>query len=147
MAGLLTHSPALVIARLLIDLGLGSSYNSNLAWPVFVGREPNLPDEVITAFDTAGRNLGSLMAGEQQEVHGVQVRVRALRQDTGYVKARRIAVSLDSVTYKIVTVSGGNNYLVNNVNRPGDVIYLGEQKPESSRFIHVVNILAHVRQQ
>jgi hypothetical protein len=147
MAGPLRHSAAYVMRKLLIDLGLASEPSANLAWQAFVGREPNVPDQVITVLDAVGRNLGSLMQGEQQEVHGFQVRVRSTRQDAGYVRARQIAVALDAVSYRIVTVSGGHNYLVNNVHRAVDVIYLGEQKPESSRFVHVVNALAHVRQQ
>jgi hypothetical protein len=86
------------------------------------------------------------MQGEQQEVHGFQVRVRSTRQDVGYRRARQTAVSLDAVTYRTVTVSGGVIYLVNNVLRTGDVIFLGKQKPESSRYVHVFNALAHVRQ-
>jgi hypothetical protein len=145
VAGSLTKSPGFVVARLLVDLGLGSLYNANLTWPVYVGVEPNVPDEVVTVFDTAGRMLGSLMTGQQQEMHGVQVRVRARTQEAGYTKCRQIAVGLDAVTLRTITI-GGTTYLINNFNRTTDVIFLGQQKPESTRYIHVVNLLAHVRQ-
>ncbi len=145
MAGSLTKSPAFVIARLIIDLGLGSLHNANLAWPVRVGTEPDVPDEVITVYDTGGRMLGSLMQGQQQEVHGVLVRVRSRTQEAGYTKCRLIAVGLDAVTYRTVTISS-STYLINNLNRTTDVMYLGQMKPESTRYVHTVNALAHVRQ-
>ena len=148
MPGSLTHSPADIARRLLISLGLGSdpSPTGTADWSVYVGAEPQSPDNCITLFDTEGRISGNTQPdGEIQEYHGLQIRVRGADYATGYTRARRIAVALDTdVERDSVTISS-NTYCACSVTRVSDVIHLGQDKPASRRQVFVINALANVR--
>jgi hypothetical protein len=151
MPGTLLYSPADVIRQMFIDLQQGSDPAGNTAWPVYAADEPSTPDNVITVYDTDGRDDGRTMPdGERQEHHGFQVRVRADDHPTGYAKARAIAVALDqSVTQRSVNLAGGqgtHGYVVWSVSRTSDVLALGKEAPDSRRKLFTVNGVAHIRQ-
>jgi hypothetical protein len=56
MSGSLDHFPADIIRQLLIDLGVGLDVTAT-DWPAFSQKEPDSPDNVITVFDTMGREV------------------------------------------------------------------------------------------
>jgi hypothetical protein len=145
MSGPLNHSPADVIAALLIDLGIGGDAGADPLpeWPVYVGSEPSSPDSTITVYDTAGRAFGRSMAtGDLSEHHGFQVRVRARTHAGGWLKARAVAVALDrGVLHRTVTV-GGRAYFVNVVNRESGPLALGKEVPATKRSLFTVNATA-----
>ncbi len=155
MPGTLTHSPADVLAKALISLSLGVE-SPNIPWPVYVANEPDVPDNCITTFDSYGKSGGRTMYdGEQQEHHGVQIRVRSVSHPIGFTKARAIAIALDENIYDMVFTIDSTSYLIHCVNRQGDPISLGKEvtvsgykseAPSSRRHIFVINTLVMVRQ-
>lgn len=141
MAGTLAHSPAHILQRLIIDLGLGSLPPS-LAWPVYIGSEPdgtNIPDNVITVYNTDWRDHGRTMTdGHRQGMEGFQVRVRSQTQPVGYNKAHAIAIALDEQVYQRIVTIDGVSYLVHAISRSGGVLDLGKMQG-SSRNLHTLN--------
>lgn len=149
MPGAMNHSPAHVLRQLLVDLGLGGQVGGT--WPAYVSSEPDSPDSALTVYNTASRDQGTTGPdGEVQELHGVQVRVRAADDVTGWAKARSVAVSLDAVSHATVTVTRAgtttSTYLVDCVVRNGDVRSLGKDSPTSKRNLYTIDLLVAVRQ-
>lgn len=153
MPGTLTHSPADVIRRLLIQLGHGTTPEDSGEWPIYVATEPDSPDNAITLYDTAGINQGDHMIdGERQEKHGFQVRIRGWDHTTGYTKAREIAVGMDqNVDRTSATVpdstGAGVSYTVWSITRSSDVLSLGRDTPQSKRHIFTINAVTSLREQ
>lgn len=143
----LGHSPADILRRLLIALGYGADPPST-PWPIFAAGEPNAPDEVVTCYDTSDRGDGRIMNdGERGEHRGVQIRIRSSTHNSGYIKARAIAVAIDEEIYQnTVDMGGGSVYLVHCVNRSSDVIALGVESPDSKRKLFTINVLMSLRQ-
>ena len=147
----LTASKAEVIQQLLIDAALGVVYSSVTSnqptdWRVHVAREPDMPDNAITIYDTAGRIHGRFQAtGEVQEHNGVQIRVRSADYDAGNRKIQAIADYLDETLYQAtVTVldSSGTNaqaFSLHSASRVGSVNYLGIDEENQSRYLFTVN--------
>lgn len=145
MPGLLDHSPADIIAQLLEDFGYTS---------VFVGSSPDLPDEMITVFDTAQVDTGRNMTdGERWEKYGIMIRVRSTTQYAAGRLAREIAVRLDKEVYdevvnmEFLTGTDTSQYLVHAVQRVSGPISLGHEVPSSRRFVYTINVLAGIDQQ
>lgn len=146
MPGTLTHSPADVLRRALIDLGLGSAPPAT-PWPVYASSEPSSPENVITVYDTEGRDEGrEMILGERQERHGFQIRVRAGTHTEGYTKARAIAVALDEVVYMRAVSIEGIAYLIWAISRTSDVISLGTNVTSSKRQVFTINGTVSLRQ-
>lgn len=144
MSGYLDHFPADIIRQLLIDLGVGSEVGA-ADWPTFSQREPDSPDNVITVYDTMGRDLGRTNPDSvRSERYGIQVRVRGGDIDATGVRARTVAMVLDSVVRRPVTIDT-TSYLVLSFVRTGPVLRLGIDAPSSGRWIFVVNGLASLR--
>lgn len=149
MPGSLTHSPADILRRLLINLGLGTLPTTTVtSWPIRAHNESDTPDNQITIYDTVGKKNGRTMFdGEVQEHHGFQIRIRSSNSVDGYTKARAIAVTLDEVIYQNNVVIGGTTYCVHSVTRTTDVIAIGkEASTPTKRSIHTINGLISVRE-
>lgn len=143
----MNHSTADVIRHLLIDGGLGSMPGSNEAWPVYVGSEPDGPDNAITVYDTAGVMSGRVMVtGEKLENPGIQVRVRSRDVLTGRAKAADVAAFLDTQVFLTEVTIGSDSYKVWAVNRTSQVIPAGLDNPSSRRRLHTVNATVSIRQ-
>lgn len=147
MSGSLTHSPADIIRKLLIDEGQGTTPSDGSAWPVYFSQEPDKPDSVITVYDTVGiKNGRHQIDGEVQEHHGFLVRIRAATARAGFTKARAIAVALDeSVRRDSVTVES-SNYKVYSVTRISGPLSLGKDVPTSNNDLFTINAVAAIRQ-
>ena len=146
MPGILKHSPANILRWLLIDLNLGTNPASGGSWPIFTESEPNTPDDCLSIYDTAGAQNGRTGPdGERQEHHGVQIRVRAGVAKAGFLKARTLALALDSTIYQDGIVVEGTSYQVQNTTRTSDVLPLGKE-PTSKRSLFTINSLISVRQ-
>jgi hypothetical protein len=144
MSGPLDHFPADIIRQLLIDLGVGSEVTA-ADWPAFSQREPDSPDNAITVFDTMGRDLGRTNPDMvRSERYGIQVRVRGGDIDATGIRARSVAMALDSVVRHLVALDT-TLYLVLSFVRSGPVLRLGIDAPSSGRWIFVVNGLASLR--
>jgi hypothetical protein len=80
-------------------------------WKCFVGAEPDMPDSVITVFDTTGVTDGRDMRTKESIVfHGVQVRLRSVVYSDGWGKLQEIKKTLDRVQMETVRV--GNTAVV-----------------------------------
>jgi hypothetical protein len=137
MSGPLLHEPGFVLRQALVDMGLAAEPDAT-EWPAYHGKEPPTPDDVITVSDTAGRNLGR--AGpdwEEQELYGVQVRVRS-GDDAGGRKVRDIALALAKLQHRLVVVEG-TTYTIADFSRSSGPIPLGEEDPASSRKVFTLN--------
>ena len=154
MSGALTHSPADVLRRVLIALGFGTAPEDDPlgSWPIYAAYEPDLPDNVITLYDTAGVHQGrDMITGEVFERHGVQLRIRSTTHPLGYQKTRALAVALDesiyqeSVTLDDPGVGTATSYLVHAVSRRG-ILALGKDVPGGKRSVFTVNALVSVRE-
>lgn len=144
-AGILNHSPADIIQFLLVQLGLGLSAGGTRRWQVYVGEEPDAPDDVITCYDAEGfGQQRSMVTGERFELFGVQIRVRSARQNEGDARARLIALTLDQQVSQTVVAADSDRYLVHSVNRTTRVVRLGRQFPEGERWLFTVNLLAPI---
>lgn len=149
MSGSLDHSPAEVVCNLLIGLGLGTDPTADEAWPIFTTQEPDgpdVPDSVITVYDTAGRQHGrSQVDGEVQEHRGVMIRVRDANHPDGHAKANEIAIALDETVYQDAVVVGAATYLVHAISRAGSINVLGKE-PTSNRNLFTINALVSLKQ-
>jgi hypothetical protein len=144
MSGSLDHFPADILRQLLIDLRVGLDVTA-ADWPTFSQKEPDNPDNVITVFDTMGRDLGRTNPDMvRSERYGIQVRVRGGDINATGVRARSIAMALDSVVRRPVTMDA-TSYLVLGFVRTGPVLRLGVDAPSSGRWIFVVNGLASLQ--
>ena len=157
MPGMLTHSPARVLMELLVAAGYGVDIDDdeNGDWPIFIGRSPDRPDDMIRVTDTAGISHGDTQPdGERQEDSGFQIMVRAAMYEEGYLKAQQLAVYLDQLSRVQVSVptigtgtgSDSTTYLVDCVMRTSSVIGIGSDVPQGKRQLFSINGLATIRQ-
>lgn len=146
MSGPLEHSPADVVRYLMRDLGLGVLPSSGGPWPVFVGNEPDNPDNCLTLYDTAPTLGGRIQAtGEYVEKHGIQIRLRAKNHVDGYQKSREITEALDTLAYRDTVTINGASYLVHALHRTSGIIEVGFDSPVSKRLLFTVNYLVTLR--
>lgn len=141
----LLHSPAQIVAALLVAKGLGTDPAGGGAWPVFHAGEPQSPDQVLTVYDTTPKDDGrSQLSGEVFQHYGFQCRIRAATHAAGWAKAAAVRTALDqSVYYAHVTVDG-TEYLIEGVSGT-NVLTLGKESPSSKRSLFTVNGICPVR--
>ncbi len=153
MSGLLVHSPAQVMRNVLITLDLATDPddedvdpNDPDAWPAYAaGTEPDIPDNVITVFDTLGRLFPRDMISRQRlEYYGIQIRVRGIDQPTAYTKANAIAQSLDTNLYELTIPINLDTYCVQTFLRTTHPLFLGDERIVSKRQTYVVNGLVNL---
>lgn len=152
MAGQMTHSPCRVIAKLLVDLGLGAAPAAGAVWPVHWSKTPPAPDEVIVCRTTTPRTHGKDQYGDVVEDEGVQVAVRARTEQRGRTKAEAIKAALDPLNLRGVAVPASDEaaaaaYTVYAVGRAGGVIHLNKDKPANELDLFTLNLLVTVRRQ
>lgn len=147
MSGSLSHSTAEVVRALLIGLGQGTDVTGGLAWPIYVGNEPDSPDNCITIYNTQGNDLGRVQfTGGKVEHHGIQVRIRGFGERVGFLKSRQITLALDTQSRLILVSVLTSNYLVLSVNRTSDVLPIGKQVPSNRLDLFTINALVSLRQ-
>ena len=144
MPGTLDHTPADIVRELLIGLALGTDPDDSGAWPVFSPNEPDLPDEMIAVSDTQGRDGGRTAPDNERAEHqGIQVMVRGKTSPRGWVKANAIAIALDTVWNRNVTMDS-SEYTVYGIMRTGNVLPLGKAVPESRRWMFSINAIVSI---
>ena len=134
------HSPSDVIAKLLVDLSVGTDPDNGSAWPVYVAKEPTNPDNAITIYDTSGIPFGRGMDGEIWEDFSFQVRVRSTTHVIGWRKAWAVREALRGVYQASVSLS--STYLVHAITRIGSVVIAGKEGAQRSLF--TVNAFATI---
>lgn len=154
MPGLLEHSPARIVQELLIGAGLATDPERSIngAWPAYVGREPDRPDELIRVSNTQGRDFGTTQVdGELQEHQGIQILIRSTSEERGYLKAQRIAVFLDAVKRSLVEITqeeagtGTSEYILHAITRSSNVMSLGLDAPVGKRHLFTLNAVCAIR--
>jgi hypothetical protein len=147
------HSPAQIIQRLLVVLGLGvqQSAGSTVSWQVFAVNEPDTPDDTIVVYDTAGVDQGrENLTGFRFEKFGIQLLIRSATHGAGYVKSQYLATSLDQGVYEnSVTLtnpdgSGTSTYLIKAVHRTSPVYSIGADTPKSKRRLFTINATVNI---
>lgn len=94
---------------------LGLIFRTNL----FVGREPSVPAECVTIYDTGAYAPGLTLDGLRYERPTIQIRVRDKSQMDGYALIQRIVAFLHGVNhetwngslYTVITCSSGPTLL------------------------------------
>lgn len=84
------NTPAKDTADYLVLSGVTEAFGGSTDWSVYVGREPLLPANVVTVYDTGGPT-GPLIDLRRPSV---QVRVRSDDYEDGWVKANEILQTL-----------------------------------------------------
>lgn len=147
----LTHSPADIVASVLVAKSLGVLIGTAGAWPISVSGEHSYPDDLITVFDTTGISHGSVMTGgpddgELQGHYGFQIRVRSAVHKTGWTKADTIRATLAQNAINVTVTIESSTYLVENFANIGDVIVLGKQVQDSKTNLFTLNGVVSCRQ-
>ena len=139
-------SPADISRWALIALGLGSDPDEVAAWPIFATGEPTSPDDCITVYDTAGNDDGRAMtSGELFSHYGIQIRVRAVDHETGWVKADSLRTVMSQQVNALLLAVGSSNYLVHAFTKIGVVLPIGKDAPKSKRSLFTINLTAAIR--
>lgn len=143
--GAFTLSPAYIVSKLLVQLGLATNPDDGAAWPTFASSEPPVPDQVITVYDTSPTDEGRIMVnGEPQGHFGIQFRTRAKDARTGYAKAYSLFWVLSKQVNNTVVTTGGNSYIICNIARMKEPLQIGTE-PGGKRFIHTSNAVVAIR--
>lgn len=148
----LDHAPSAIIQHLLVTMGLGTYPSDSGLWPISATKEPDLPDNCVTIYDTVGVQHGrDQIQGDKLEHYGIQFRIRSNDPIAGYAKAKNISTQVDrNVRLENVTISG-DQYVVWAITRTSAVIPLpptssGMEVPTSKRRIWTINAIVAIRQ-
>lgn len=159
-AGYLEHSPADIVGRLLVQLGVGSDPDiPNQPWPIYDGIEPDIPDNLVTVYDTKGFQYPRNELGLVPEAPSITFRVRSTVPRVGFRKASEIQKTLNefpAFTQVFVNdpVIGVRTYEVRAIKLSTTIINLGKNAPSilgatastSKRNIYVLNAVVVLRQ-
>jgi hypothetical protein len=136
--------PSFILRQLLADLGLVvlPDGTESTPWQGHCVAEPNLPDQVVTLYDTSASDQGRVMyTGERVEDRGCQIRIRGGKyQNDAFLKGKQIADCLDQQVRRTLVVVGANEYMVHAINRKSDVTYIGEDTPTARRKVFTINV-------
>jgi hypothetical protein len=140
----LLHSPAEIIQQALVGSGLAvqpPSTGLTGLWPAWVSVMPDVPDNVLVVYDTAGKDMGRTSPDQRRsEYHGVSIHVRSMTLSLGWQKARSICDFFDTL-YSLPIVFMDASYLIRNVIRTTGALSLGFDAPQSKRRLFTVNAL------
>ncbi len=143
----LAASPAYILAQYIADvLGLMGETTDDI-WPLYVNHlpdSPNVEDNCGAIYDTTGVKDGRLMEGPVPQHFGIQLKIRSLGNQAGYVKIEDIAVAMDEVVRVELSLSSGD-YVIQNVSRTSPVVPLGIEGGTKRRFLFTINFLVTMR--
>lgn len=136
----MNHSPAQVLAQLLIDGSIGVAVpdvqTTKPDWAIYTNYLPDSEhesDQILCIFDTAGLIDGRDQRSKQSIDHpGWQVRVRSLGFQVGWAKISAVSQFLDSVARQSVTVDS-SVYTVQGVHRTSPIIPLSPSENDRKR--------------
>ena len=129
-------------------MGYGEAPSPAAVWPIYVGNEPDIPDDVMTVFKTSFTHQGRVHpSGEVQGRDGIQIRIRSADYATGDAKAMEIMIGLDEDLYQGVVTLKSNQYQIHSWSRSGGgLIRLGKQVPNTKRELFTINGTVLIRQ-
>lgn len=137
----MNHTPAQVIAQLLQDNAIFAAHDGT-PWPLFVSSMPETPDQAGCLYDTSPVLHGFLQKTRAQMQHwSIQLRVRSISYDDGWVKAQDALENLIQESFDVVTVAG-SSYTIQAIVPATGVVALGvEQEGTKRRNLFTVNFL------
>ena len=152
MSNILEHTPAEIVAQMLVDLGQANKYNLAGSWPVFFSQQPVKPDNLVVVTNIGGRIHGrNHLTGWTRKHFGIEVAARSVREGNsgdaattvGWEKINQICNALDSsVLNRSVTVSHMNRpsvtYIVHACTRINDIRTVGPDNTNSQRYLFPV---------
>lgn len=138
----MTHSPARIVAALLVELSLAIERDGVKPWPVSTSNEFDSPDNAIVVRDAVGQSDGRAMpTGQRLNLDGFQVRIRGESFAVAYAKANAIQLAFAEDVENVVVHVDSSRYLVHCLSKIGDVLDVGKDKPASSRHAFTLNAL------
>jgi hypothetical protein len=146
MSGELYHTPAEIIAQMLVDLGIADypeTEDGLTGWTIFPNHLPEYPDQAMSVVDTQGRLHRRIqVSGLIGEHYGIQVLVRSA-QDPGttYTKTKTILHYFDTEVRKEEVTLDNSVYIVHAVTRTSPALPVGK---DGARFLHSGNALASI---
>ena len=152
MTGTLYHTPAEIIAQLLIDLGLANGAEEDEAltgWVVFAIHKPETPDQAILLTDTAGRlHNREMVRGITGEHYGIQVLTRSAEDPaTSYKRLKLIFEYFDTQVLRELVILEDEStellhtYRVNAITKTGPPIPSGN---DGRRFFYAGNVITSI---
>jgi hypothetical protein len=146
MSTALNHSPKYIVRQLLVDLDLGTDPSLSEAWPIYDTSEPDTPDNCITVYGPVGIEGGHIQySGQLLVMQGIQLRIRSLDPETGWLKAHALARAIDETVYQDTVTLSGSTYYIQSITRRGDIIELGKDYQNSERYLFTVNAVVALR--
>lgn len=136
---ILSHSPAEVIQKYLLDQGVGALFSDAADWSVYRDTMPSLePDQLIVVNDTTPVLDGKDMKSKETIQHpGIMVRVRSLDSDDGKYKGVEIEAALDAIEATQVEIDG-YFYLIQAFNITSGLTFVGQEE-RNNRFLFSIN--------
>lgn len=128
----MNHSLARIIIELLIQEELGEPHDSYIDWPVFQGRMPDNPERAISVTNNLGLYEGKDMRDEVVEHPGFVIMVRAVEDETAWLKMNSIKEALEAVGNDTVTVDS-TDYFFQNIQLVREPLPLGRERDEQFR--------------
>ena len=137
----LAVSPASILAYYIINtLADMTDPSDGSAWPLWISHMQDKPSNAGAIYDTPGVLEQRQMSGLVPTHQGIQIRIRAISYETGYVKIEDIASALDEVFDVSVEISP-EEYVLQNVGRSSPIVPLGIEVGTKRRFLFTVNFL------
>jgi len=144
----LLASPAYILSQYIIEeLATMTTPSDGSDWPLYVNHMPDGKDAIDncgTLYDTTGTKDGRLMSGVVPQHFGIQLRIRSLGNQAGYVKIEDLAAAMDGVRSVEFTLDG-EDYIIQNVSRTSSVIPLGIEGGTKRRYLFTINFLVSMR--
>lgn len=144
----LLASPAYILSKYIIDVLETMTIPSvGGIWPLYISHLPDdkdVADNCGAIYDTTGVKDGRLMSGEVPQHFGIQIMIRSLGNQAGYVKIEDVAADMDAVLNVELSLDSGD-YIIQNVSRTSPVISLGIEGGTKRRFRFTVNFLMTIK--
>ena len=142
----MNHSPAEIMAKHLIDVGLGVA-DPDAEGAVFFGHRPDKPDACICVYDTAGTMDGRIQqTGEAIQHPGLLIQTRALKYVDAGRLARRIEAHVDTIHRQQISPDGYHQYLLHAVSRTSPAFSAGQERDKTRRHLFSVNMIVTVEE-
>lgn len=137
-------SPASVLATYITGQTIMTAPSAGEDWPLFISNLLDTPNNLGIIYDTTpskdGRYMGS---GEVFQHYGIEILIRSVDYETGWVKCNEIAGNLDSVTNTLVS-KDDIVYKIHNVSRMGGVNSLGIEEGTKRRNMFSMNFMVSI---
>ena len=138
-------SPALILSEYIINtLGLMTNPTASGLWPLYTSYLPDSDDVESNAGAIIGKEGfldGRLMkTGEVINHPGLQLKIRSLTNEIGYVKIESIGLGLDQVAGNNIIIDG-STFEILNIKKVTDIISLGLEEGTNRKYISTIDFL------